>query len=1035
MEFRNEAEFEEALIVKLTKDDNQWSRDVLSYKSEQELIDNWAEILFRNNNSTDCLNNCRLTSTEMQQIISQVGGETPFQINRRLNARYISIIRDNPKDSLHVGRRVDLFIFDKEQVAAGKSVYQIARQPQLPVSNELMSSRRGDLMLLINGMPLYHIELKNFPVKVTEACNQISKYQQHGVFTGFFALVQVFVAMTPDETLYFANPGRDRRFNSDFFFHWADFNNVPINKWQDVASFLLSIPMAHRLIGYGTVADGSDGLLKVMRSYQYYAAFKIYSTVAEKHEWDVAHQKGGYVFHTTGSGKTMTSFKCAQLIKALNKVDKIVFLMDRDELWKQTYQNYQNYSDCDDIEDTANTNSLLSKLENSTKSLVIVTSIQKMSNLTTEDSNHYAARIAKVQKKKLVFIVDEAHRSTFGVMLRNIKRTYPNAVFFGFTGTPIMDVNAIEGITTEGLFGSPLHNYRINEGIRDKNVLGFKPFRLLTFDEQDLREKFALIHLNAASVEALDDEMFQKYQELLSRDMSEVEKDIPESFYSKGETGAAHRQKVVEDILRQWQNISYRGKFHYILATSSIREAIEYYRLLRDNPLGLFATAVFDPHTDNTSDDIYKDLAVIEILKDYNSHFNTHFRAGSYRRFKDDVCARLSHSDPYKDLDSHREDAVNIVIVVNQLLTGFDSSWLNTIYLDKVLAYEQFIQAVSRTNRLHGYEKQYGILKYCRKPFTMEKNALAALKLYTEIGYDEVFVPSLGEYIISINNSFLRIRELFEKDGISDFSRLPSSDMDIALFVDLFNNLSNAYLRAIPQLFSWNQTEYDTEDAGHVTLLLDEWTYETLKMRYAEVPPPPPPGSDHVIYYDIKAYLTGTSLDEINKQFLESKFRQIVKDLSNGASHEDIAALLQELRSKFAVLPADDQVVAETILGRIISGDLDAFSEGKSLEDYISLYKYDELREHVRLFSSAFGFNYDRLLRVMGLNLTEDNIMQGGHIDAIMKDLDYDRALRVVEETEGHSVRPYMIFQIAQEYLVDFILSGGKIDPYKFTSL
>lgn len=205
--------------------------------------------------------------------------------------------------------------------------------------------------------------------------------------------------MTPTETLYFANPGRERAFNSDYYFHWGDFNNKHIVDWEEVAEKFLSIPMAHRLIGYGTIADGTDNILKVMRSYQYHAAYKIYSQVVKRVDWDDDGQKGGYVYHTTGSGKTMTSFKCAQLIKSSGKVDKIVFLMDRDELWKQTYDNYRNFSDCDDIEDTANTNSLLSKLENDTPNLLIVTSIQKMSNLTTVNPTPNAARIAKVQKK------------------------------------------------------------------------------------------------------------------------------------------------------------------------------------------------------------------------------------------------------------------------------------------------------------------------------------------------------------------------------------------------------------------------------------------------------------------------------------------------------------------------------------------------------------------------------------------------------------------------------------------------------------
>ena len=1024
MLFKNEKEFEDALVAKLTQLENQWSRDILEYKTEQELIDNWARILFSNNNTKDTLNDCPLTQTEMDQIISQINGESPFAINRRLNSRYISITRDNPRDTLHNGKRVDLFLFDKDEIAAGRSVYQIARQPKLPIPSEILGDRRGDLMLLINGMPLFHIELKNRPVKVEQACNQISKYMQHGVFTGYFSLVQVFVAMTPTETLYFANPGRNRKFNSDYYFHWADFNNKYINDWEEIAEKFLSIPMAHRLIGYGTIADGTDNILKVMRSYQYHAAYKIYSQVVKRVDWDDRQQKGGYVYHTTGSGKTMTSFKCAQLIKSSGKVDKIVFLMDRDELWKQTYDNYRNFSDCDDIEDTENANSLLSKLENDTQNLLVVTSIQKMNILTTVQPTPYAARIAKVQKKKVVFIIDEAHRSTFGTMLRDIKITYPRAMFFGFTGTPIMEVNAIDGITTDGLFGECLHQYKINEGIRDKNVLGFKPSKVITFDEEDLREKVALIKLGKNNVDELTPEEYIKFNALINREMIDIEKDISQNLYAEGETGEAHRENVVKDILRKWDRISFRGKFHYILATASIREAIEYYHLLKDNDLDLFVTAVFDPHTDNTSDDIFKDIAVEEILKDYNKHFNMKCTVGAYRRFKDDVCARLAHKEPYKNLAAEREGAVNIVIVVNQLLTGFDSAWINALYLDKVIEYEQFIQAASRTNRLNGFEKQYGIIKYCRKPYTMEKNAEEALKLYAEASYKEVFVPSLGQNIISMNNDYHRIIQLFEANGIENFSRLPDSEADINLFADLFNNISNYYYRSIPQLFTWAKRTYITEDAGEVTVDLDETTYEILHQRYSEIPRTVQPGGD--IIYDIKAFLTEISSATIDRAFMESKFSEVLKDLSNGAKPEDIKDLLDELKSKFTILSAEDQITAEAILEDIYSGALKDFDVDKTLAEYIEIYNRNTLKANVERFSDSFGFDKEKLLRIMVLHLTEENLLKGGLFDQLMVSLDRSKAKVTMESLEGTAIRQHRVVQKAEGYLKRFILSGGK---------
>lgn len=217
---------------------------------------------------------------------------------------------------------ISLKIYDKLEIAVGQSCYQIVQQPIFKTKSKILNDRRGDLMLLINGMPVIHIELKKSKIPVSQAYNQIEKHSREGVFTGLFSLVQVFVAMEPEESRYFANPGMDGRWNKDYYFHWADFNNEPINNWKDVASTLLSIPMAHQLIGFYTVADDADGVLKVMRSYQYYAANAISDKVGKIKDWKSKNTLGGYIWHTTGSGKTMSSFKSAQLIANSKDADK-----------------------------------------------------------------------------------------------------------------------------------------------------------------------------------------------------------------------------------------------------------------------------------------------------------------------------------------------------------------------------------------------------------------------------------------------------------------------------------------------------------------------------------------------------------------------------------------------------------------------------------------------------------------------------------------------------------------------------------------
>ena len=290
----------------------------------------------------------------------------------------MAVKRDNPADELHFGKEISLKIYDRMEIAAGQSRYQIAEQPVFKARSSLLPNRRGDFMLLINGMPLFHCELKRSGVDVSQAYNQIEKYAREGVFTGLFSLVQIFIAMEPDEAVYFANPGPDGKFNKDVYFHWADANNEPLNNWKDIAQYLLSIPMAHQLIGFYTVADDTDGILKVMRSYQYYAASRITSRVAMR-RWADRDPLGGYIWHATGSGKTLTSFKSAQLIAESRDADKVVFLMDRVELGTQSLSDYRGFADdSDSVQSTENTDILVAKLKSADPAnTLIVTSIQK----------------------------------------------------------------------------------------------------------------------------------------------------------------------------------------------------------------------------------------------------------------------------------------------------------------------------------------------------------------------------------------------------------------------------------------------------------------------------------------------------------------------------------------------------------------------------------------------------------------------------------------------------------------------------------
>ncbi|MBR0129437.1 MAG: type I restriction endonuclease subunit R, partial [Neisseriaceae bacterium] len=595
------------------------------------------------------------------------------------------IKRDNPDDSLHFGREVSLKIYNRHEIAAGQSRYQIVRQPEFSAKSKILNNRRGDLMLLINGMPVFHIELKN-NAPMSEAVEQIKKYQYEGVFSGLFSLVQIFVAMKPDETLYFANP--DNKFNPDFYFHWADFNNEPINEWHIIAEKLLSIPMAHQLIGFYTIADEADGVLKVLRSYQIHAVQKISDKVSMTH-WGEKNQLGGFVWHTTGSGKTMTSFKAAQLIAFSKDADKVIFLVDRIELGTQSLKEYRNFAGSglnetqrqNSVQETEDSHVLMTKLKSADPAdMLIVTSIQKMSILAKENIALKTDDMDKINAKRIVFIVDECHRSTFGDMFVDIKQALPFAIFFGFTGTPIHDENKKKMNTTIDIFGDELHRYSIADGIRDKNVLGFDPYQVLTFKDRDIRKIIALHETKAKDEgEALSDEKKKKiYDYFMKAAMTEIEKYIPSSQYWTQE----HQICVVGDIVENWITISRNYQFHAIFASSSIPEAIAYYRLFKQQAPHLKVAALFDPNIDNVAGFEFKEDGLVEVIEDYNARYAQNFSLPTFAKMKKDIAARLAHKKPYQRINP--EQQIDLLIVVNQMLTGFDSKWINTLYLDKV---------------------------------------------------------------------------------------------------------------------------------------------------------------------------------------------------------------------------------------------------------------------------------------------------------------------------------------------------------------
>lgn len=1026
MTFDDELEFEKNVIDLLTE--NGWEKNVLKNKTEKDLIENWANILFENNNIRDRLNDCKLTEGEMWQIIDQINQlRTPLKLNGFINGGSVTIKRDNEEDKLHFGKEISLKIYDRAEIIGGQSRYQIAEQPIFKAKNNIFPNRRGDFMLLINGMPLFHIELKKSGIPVSQACNQIKKYAHEGVYTGLFSLVQIFVVMNPEETKYFANPGPDNEFNEKYFFHWADFNNNHINDYKQITSTLLHIPTAHQLIGFYTVADNTDGILKVMRSYQYYAANGIADRVAKTH-WGNKDIYGGYVWHTTGSGKTMTSFKSACLIANSKDADKVVFLMDRIELGMQSLREYRGFADAStEIQETEDTYMLIDKLKSSNpKDTLIVTSIQKMSNIK-DDSIYKQADIDLINKKRIVFVVDECHRSTFGEMLANIKDTFPRAIYFGFTGTPIHNENKKKDTTTAMIFGNEIHRYSISDGINDGNVLGFDPIKICTYKDNDLRKQVALKESNSTSIEdAYSDykkkEIYEKFMNNSLVHMTKIENSIDKNQYDRDE----HREAVVEDILNNWLDLSKMNKYHAILATNSIPEAIKYYKLLKEKKekglTNLKFTALFDQNIDNNDGNTIKEDAVVEILSDYNANFGQAFSMSNFKQFKKDVCARLAHKRPYIYIQNKPEEQINLLIVVDQMLTGFDSKWLNTLYLDKVLDYENIIQAFSRTNRLADNDKPHGIIRYYRRPHTMELNIEKAFELYSGNKMYGIFVDKLEKNINKINRAFEDIYDIFESEKINNFEQLPNNIDEVKKFASLFKSMNKSLESAKIQGFKWNKSEYDFDEGKNkhtIKVLIDEITYNVLLQRYKEITKIVTVGGS--LPFDIDYYLVETSTGTINADWMNSRFKKYLVALQTGI---DVDKAKEEVAKTFSTLSQDEQKYANIFLHDIESG-LIIVEEGKTLKNYITEYQEKAKNDQIHKFSIKIGIDETQLRSLMKLNINEDNINEFGRFDKLKETVNKKIAKIYFDELDSTSYPIFKINQKIDEILRKFILDGG----------
>ncbi|AXE60871.1 type I restriction-modification system, restriction subunit R [[Mycoplasma] phocae] len=1019
--FKDESEFEEYIINALIK--HGWSSEVLNYPNEAELIKNWRNII--NQSNVDIIKDEKLTDNEMNQIMDKVISiNSPYFANKLINDESIQLRRDS-------GETVYLKIFKRSDAAVGSSVYQIARQVYLHDNK-----KRADIVLLINGLPVIFIELKNHYHNVMEAVNQIQDYSVRNKLNGIFNLIQFFVAMTPEETLYFINPGKEpNAFNQRFYFHWANFDNVPVNDYDEIIKNFLSIPTAHQFIAFYIVAESNvmgGGDAKIMRSYQYFAADKIVQVVS-KHEWAVFenNEKGGFISHTTGSGKTMTSFKAAELISHNLNVDKVIFVVDRVVLASQSYKSYNNFSqDNEGVEKVDNYNELKQKILDSSKnSRLIISSIHKLSKMAKEMSDEEYEK--KFKKLNIVFIVDEAHRSTFGDMMIEIKSKFKKGLFFGFTGTPIYEANNRGGIKTSDIFGNELHKYTIADGIRDKNVLGFDIYGVHTFDEKNEIMK-------RTGYEEWSEKYNNYYSKILNFDPIDIENLLENEHYENSE----HRNAVVDNIAKNFEKYSRNRKFHAILATSSKYEAIEYYKIFKEKYAHKYnVTAVFDKSFNDSkgNKDYEQENMFKKILSDYSKMFKTtEYDLDNYHLFKSDLSQRLAHKFPYEYIENKKDEQIDILIVVNQMLTGYDSKWLNTLYLDKILEGPLLIQAFSRTNRLFDKDKPFGIVKWYRKVATMHKNVDDAVKLYSSKNNQlKLFVDKLPENIKKINDIYKKIEDLYSSENINITEPL-QDQVNITKFTKLYNDLMKTITAAKIQGLDFDKDSYyfALDDENNFEIISQEQALEFGEERIEEVNLLPNKNSLQIFQNQYRDIVEQVKQDIDNDCIpMEIHINPDLVDEDLGKiDYKYINYLFQnkkfdDLEKTIASMSREDQKYAKEIINEVKNSDYTDLILTQEIERRKNQTKENYINKLIENFPSL---NFDKLEIILNKPISGSyDINKDGVLDEIINIPKEE--IKTYFDNNSIKYQDFKIKTMFKEFIKKFVLKHTfDIDNYNW---
>ena len=746
MPVQSEAALENGLIATL----QQMNYEYVQIEEEKNLRTNFKSQLEKHNRKRlEEIGRTEFTEVEFDKILIYLEGGTRFEKAKKL--------RDLFPLELDDGERLWVEFLNRTHWCQNE--FQVSHQ----ITVEGRKKCRYDVTILINGLPLVQIELKRRGVELKQAYNQIQRYHKTS-FHGLFDYIQLFVISNGVNTRYFANnPNSGYKFT----FNWTDADNVPFNELEKFATSFFDKCTLGKIIGKYIVLHEGDKCLMVLRPYQFYAVEKILDRVKNSNN-------NGYIWHTTGAGKTLTSFKAAQLVAELDDVDKVMFVVDRHDLDTQTQSEYEAFEP-GAVDSTDNTDELVKRLHGNSQ--IIITTIQKLNAAVSKQ--WYSRQIEEIRHARIVMIFDECHRSHFGDCHKNIVRFFDNTQIFGFTGTPIFVENAVDGHTTKEIFGNCLHKYLIKDAIADENVLGF----------------------------------------------------LVEYYHGNADVDNANQNRMTEIakfILNNFNKSTFDGEFDALFAVQSVPTLIRYYKIFKSLDPKIRIGAVFTYASNSSQDDALTGMntgsyvsestgeadELQAIMDDYNDMFGTSFTTENFRAYYDDINLRMKKKKTdMKPLD--------LCLVVGMFLTGFDSKKLNTLYVDKNMDYHGLLQAFSRTNRVLNEKKRFGKIVCFRD---LKSNVDASIKLFSNSNnLEDIVRPPFNEVKKNYQELTTNFLEQYPTPSSID---LLQSEKDKKQFILAFRDV----IKKHAEIQVYDEFEEDAADLG-----MTEQQFMDFRSKYLDI--------------------------------------------------------------------------------------------------------------------------------------------------------------------------------------------------------